>query len=170
MFLFNVQEEVTLRRSCNIIGASIKASLMLRWVTNTSQGPYNVYQYVSVLDRLTVMSSLKITTGGIDCAQRLKTEPIGPAVLCFYIPTLTLQFDRPAQILSSTAASSGTRGRGTSGVATAGLAAISTGLHWHGDPIKDGVLKRPASHRNVLMKRRACNCDRSLTLATLGWC
>lgn len=75
------------------------------------------------------MSSLKTATVGSDHVQGLKTDPFTPPVLCFYISTLTFQFDRPAQILSSTAASSGTGGRGTTGVATAGLAAISTGLH-----------------------------------------
>lgn len=48
----------------------------------------------------------------------------------FYCAILTEQKShRPAEIVSSPAASSGTGGCCTSGVTTAGLATISTGLH-----------------------------------------
>lgn len=96
---------------------------------------------------LTCMSSLQTKTIISDYVYLLNTSHGYIKYNLFYFK---FWYYRPAQILSSTAASPGTGGGPTSGVTTAWLTAISTGLQWHSDPIKNKVLKWQLLDANFL--------------------
>lgn len=136
-----MQDRVTSYRSCNVTGASSgqaslaqPQSVMLTRVTDIARpaqrpGTRNVND--TTFKPLTGMSSPNTATV---TSVRTRVLEYGHTVLrcsVFIWLNSLFKFHRPAQILSSPSASSGTGGGcgGTRGVASAGLAAISTGLH-----------------------------------------